>query len=87
MEDALIDLNSITLSPNPANTHLRIELSDSRLQLQTVQLYAPTGKEVVNLSPNAQTVDINTQELPSGIYLCRVTLNNGEVVVKKVLVE
>jgi hypothetical protein len=69
--------------PNPVSNILYVE-SDN--EISSVVLYNVTGgimKEVTNL--NKLTVSIDVTHLSTGIYLARIVLRNGEMVVTRVV--
>lgn len=63
----------ISLSPNPANTEVRIDFSRLATAPASVQLVDYTGRIVSEEKfSGATTMTINTGELPAGLYMVRV---------------
>jgi hypothetical protein len=77
------------LFPNPSSRFLQISVNDPSLHLLSAYLFNTTGYVILScqFQPTTQHATLNTQYLPSGIYVCHITLSNGEKTVKKVLVE
>ena len=73
------DLNLVTIYPNPTSEMIYI---DARIPVKQVQLISMTGKIVRKYHSNSQ---ININDLPNGIYMLKVQLENGKTEVKKVL--
>ena len=74
------------LYPNPSNGETKIKLigykGDFKLEVKDALGKIVYLKEVLN--ENYQI--INTGNLSSGIYTCYITLNNSEVLIKKMIV-
>ena len=62
--------NGIAIYPNPVNDKLTVETQDA---LSQIALYNLTGALVYSQSDCGNKVEINTAELPSGIYFVRLT--------------
>lgn len=77
-----IDVDSkIKLYPNPICDELVIEnAADTKLQV-----FDMVGKEVCSATLIKDKETINIKSLPSGSYLCRVTDNAGNSVVRKIV--
>ncbi len=79
---------AISLSPNPVHAQLHINLTNPNLTLQSLKLLTLEGRELFSkpeiLSAN---FTLSTSKYPSGLYLVRITLTNGQALVKKVVIE
>jgi len=75
--------NSISVSPNPAQTNINIQFSEPSWNLQSILMHNITGMEVATMQVSELEVTMNIQALPSGIYFCRMILSNGSRVEKK----
>lgn len=71
--------DSITLSPNPTSDLVRIEGN----VVTEIQVYNILG-QLVKTTKNAN--EINLKELPQGVYLLRITDENGANTTRKVVV-
>ena len=74
VEDAVFA--NVTVSPNPFETQLRISHSDVRGKYA---LYNTQGLEVASGALEGAETRINTALLPAGMYLLRLTVENGAV--------
>jgi len=74
----------ISHHPNPANTHIQLELHDSRIQPEIIQLIDLTGR--INLETRwNETIDIS--DLKTGLYIIRIyDRNKNTVYQSKVLI-
>jgi hypothetical protein len=77
----------ITLSPNPAQTHLTVQLKDTPLQLQSVSIYNITGHQINPATQNQQPQQaiLSLENLSAGLYLCHIVLSNGSTITKKII--
>ncbi len=78
----------VRVYPNPGNEILNIELEllNQNTSIQQVELFDVSGKLLKQTNPNAQHTSLSTQHLTQGLYFCRVTLSDGESVVRKVMI-
>ena len=65
--------------PNPTNNDWNIS---SNSEISKVALYDVLGKEVISITPNANTVKINSSSLRPGLYFANITGVNGNKTVK-----
>ncbi len=74
--------DAVTIYPNPFNTSLNITLSNisqinkSESDSYRIKMYNVLGEEVMSISLNKQVSTVETNHLPSGIYIYRVISNN-----------
>ena len=69
--------DAVTIYPNPFNVSLNITLSDvSQMNKAVLKMYNVLGEEVMNIAINKEVSSIETNHLPSGIYIYRVICNN-----------
>jgi poly(3-hydroxybutyrate) depolymerase len=78
--DVHLDLNSVSVYPNPVIDELSIEANGD---LRRVELYSPTGKKV--LSNGAPDYTISLGHLPSGIYFLSIETDAGTAAMKKII--
>ncbi|MGS2726978.1 T9SS type A sorting domain-containing protein [Psychroserpens sp. BH13MA-6] len=92
--DATMDLDNITasttlgttevnqigfeISPNPASSKLNIKLPQSSMDA-TVAVYDVLGKRVYSKSLNTMVSSIDVSKWNSGVYLVRISSNNGTI--------
>jgi hypothetical protein len=70
--------NSLTLWPNPASQTVHIE----GLEAAEVQVYNGHGQMVETVQGSNE---INVSGLPAGIYSIRVTMNDGNLFLNKII--
>ncbi len=75
---------SIVLVPNPSETHFSIN-SDKPINA-VVKVLNFEGKEVKTANINGITLQIETENFESGIYLVRLILENGLMINKKLII-
>jgi endonuclease I len=83
-----IPLNTkFTVSPNPANQYVQLQLNSNVSGTVTIELKDITGKTVLQQQQQANggTINLNTASVANGTYVIRL-LYNGEQYVQKVLI-
>lgn len=83
-----IPLNTrFTVSPNPANQYVQLQLNSNVSGTITIELKDITGKTVLQQQQQANggTINLNTAAVANGTYVIRL-LYNGEQYVQKVLI-
>lgn len=74
----------LSVFPNPTSDVVKIETSNGA-SVQKVEVYSLIGKLVKEVvSPKGG--EISVQQLPSGMYMLRITTSNGSVETRKVVV-
>lgn len=76
--------NGLTLWPNPATASVTIENLSPQ---SSFGLYDNTGKQVSSGRWQNPTEVLETSQLPTGVYLLKVSNNQGETAVKKIVKE
>lgn len=66
--------NIVSIYPNPANTILNVNANSN---IQSVEVFNMMGQKVDAIDANNTQVSINTSAYNSGMYLMRVTTENG----------
>lgn len=85
MVDFTNGLTSVNTFPNPA--HSAVNFVSHTLKIETLIFYNMQGKSVFMQTVNSQTACININELLPGIYSCKIKLENGQVAVRKIVIE
>lgn len=75
---------SIDFYPNPVAQTLTVSVGEEVL---AIELYNSSGKIVKNIGVKRGDYLINVDDLRSGIYWCRVSFANGEVISEKIVKE
>ncbi|MGQ9701763.1 MAG: T9SS type A sorting domain-containing protein, partial [bacterium] len=78
----VIDGLSLHLAPNPSNGLVRLSYVTKQPGKVSISLYDATGRLINNLLNETKpagnyTLNLNNQELPSGIYFIRVETPDG----------
>ncbi len=76
---------AITLYPNPAKSHVTLDLGDNNKRVE-VELMDMNGKVVYTNIASSQQIEIDTKEFGKGVYFLRVQAENY-LVTKKLLIE
>ena len=80
--------DDVLVYPNPTSDNLNFKSNNPATAISGIELIDITGRTVFTKSNISNSnVEINTTELNSGIYLGKITLENGQEVVKKFSVE
>ena len=75
---------NITVHPNPTNDVLHVTVTDGNAKIARVEMFDMFGRNISVKThgraslPSPQTT-VNTSDIPSGLYLLRVTLTDGTV--------
>ncbi|TCO09748.1 chitobiase/beta-hexosaminidase C-terminal domain-containing protein [Natronoflexus pectinivorans] len=76
------EAHGYSLTPNPTKDVLTIHSPDV---ISSIKLYNITGSLVRSETANSSNHNINISDLPSGIYLVKITNIDGEVVLSRIL--
>ena len=68
--------------PNPVQEILYIE---SDHDIRDIRLYNSTGLAMINVQPEVSSKTLNVGQLPRGVYILQVTLDNGKKLTQKVI--
>ena len=74
-----VNLNFVSIYPNPTSDILKIK---SEIPVKQLQLISFEGKVVRKYNASSQ---LNIGDLPAGIYILKVQFENGKTEVKKVV--
>lgn len=87
VEELNVSAADVDLYPNPANTNFTIDLVAFANNLVTIELYDVLGKRVANYgSIKTNQFNVNTNNLPAGVYFVRIT-SGQNAVTKKIILE
>ncbi len=87
LTDNEVDLTGL-IYPNPANSYIKIK-PDENFVTGTFQLFNILGKEIIAehiYSGIENTISLNRQHIPPGIYLYRIKNNDGNINEGKILI-
>lgn len=87
--ETIISVEELTSStfevyPNPANSEINLVI-DAALGVQTIDILNLSGQLVAQYNYTSSKLDVS--ELSSGAYFIKLTLTNGEVVSKRILID
>lgn len=68
--------NEVSVYPNPTQSSLQVVVSENRIAENAV-IYDFQGRICMQVQLNAGECSVDVSDLPSGIYLLKVTLDNG----------
>jgi hypothetical protein len=77
--DGIEEVNNIKVAvfPNPATQYVQFDLSQSNIENAKLRIYNAVGKLAMELDARGEnTMNINVEDLPRGIYLYRIEGNN-----------
>lgn len=74
-------IERVEIFPNPFNNSLNI---DNPEKIKSIEFYDYLGKKI-NIEYSSNFSVINTENLKKGIYLCKITCNNGKIEIKKLI--
>lgn len=73
-----IDNNSIIAYPNPTNDIININLGNNLEDIAKVELYNTNGMKFQEKKPTSSIETFEMQPYPQGMYIIKITFNNGE---------
>ena len=77
------DLGNISIYPNPATNLVNIE---SDVQINSIQIINYTGQVVYNQHTSGNNVQVNTNDLSSGVYFVNISTSEG-IATQKLLIK
>lgn len=84
------NLSDIKLYPNPATEFVTIEITNIQELISSISLYDFTGRTIKRIQDTdldiGNKVDINLEELSSGVYFISIIFKSGDKVVNKIIV-
>lgn len=69
------EVSKISIYPNPVAD--KVNISSSKKEIQEVQIYDATGKQVKVFTQNGKTVSFDISALPGGMYITKVLTDEG----------
>ena len=84
LKNATIDyVEKVNVYPNPVNSRLHFKISDSDLEIDSIELFNSLGKQM-HRQGNASSISVELFE--KGIYLVRITTKDGKTMHKKIII-
>ncbi len=80
---------NINVYPNPVDDRLTIQLAND-VKMKSIAVYNIDGRQIYAVDEadcGGSTVTINTNEIPSGLYIVKMMSSEDEVFIKKVIVK
>lgn len=77
-------INNISIYPNPFSQNINVELRGNKI-IKSIELLNSLGQTVINKKVYSFEEAINTESLPNGVYLLKVTSSLGETGIRKVI--
>lgn len=84
VSDIELDEN-ISISPNPVDSYLNVQLLNNKQQLQAISIYNVNGRlvEAQNMANASNNIQLDISAYKAGTYLVNFTLKDGLVVAKR----
>jgi len=79
------EFSNITLYPNPTSSEMTVVLNNPAVKIVEMELYDLFGKKVQQQTVNQSYGTLNMNELSQGVYILKVRLSQGDVVMRKVV--
>ncbi len=76
----------LDLSPNPASNQLFINLENTKQEVTQLRLQDVAGRQVWSEQSKAESLQVNVQNMPNGVYFLSIQRGNTQIV-EKVLVQ
>ena len=73
---------NVNVYPNPNNKKFSVQTSTI---INTIEVLDVLGSRIRSFQPNNNLIEINISEDPSGVYFLKVSLENGNIVTKKII--
>ncbi|MDG1729329.1 MAG: T9SS type A sorting domain-containing protein [Algibacter sp.] len=77
--DAVLENSKVTLFPNPASSELNVETAAN---ISKIEIYSVLGKRVLSTS-KSKSIDVSS--LAPGVYISKITSDNGSVLSKRIV--
>jgi hypothetical protein len=74
--------DDIKIYPNPTSNYLTIQSANPNLRIKEFRLFEPLGKEYLLELTDDQ---VNLNSISEGMYFLRITLQSGQIVMKKII--
>lgn len=78
--DDITSADSQSIYPNPASTYINVETNNT--PLENVRMYNILGQEVLHKTTQKTTLQINTSDLPSGVYFVQTAVATQRIIVQ-----
>jgi len=78
-----LNLDKIQIFPNPSNGRFTVT---SKSMIESIELYNVLGQKVFSDNPSMQSAQIDTQ-LPQGLYIYRIILQDSSICSGKIIVQ
>ncbi|MFN2395425.1 MAG: T9SS type A sorting domain-containing protein [Bacteroidales bacterium] len=75
--------NSFSIYPNPAKDKIYVELSAG---FERIRLFNITGLQVMEVAGNSEKAILDVENLPSGIYLLKLSDTEGQIYTQKIVI-
>ena len=75
----------VEIYPNPTKSEVAVSVNSSTVTINKVEIYNLLGVAVKQQTVGKSTGTVSTDSMPDGIYVVKVYLSNGEVVVRRLV--
>lgn len=91
IENLKINLNNVEIAPNPANQNFNLKINLKNSEKYSIELTDIAGKTVLNIlkdeliNDGESTYEVNTDEIPNGVYLIKIYNNQTNKTLKIII--
>ena len=83
---AVVERTEMAIYPNPTNGHISISLSNTQNNtIKRVAIYTITGQTIYSNIFNSQSIEMDIENYPSGLYVIKITVDSGNVLQAKII--
>ena len=75
----------IKVYPNPASTSINIHLIDFEDLILKIEIFNTLGQKIQTINANSNSIEINLEELPSGLYVLKANTKKDYIIVKQII--
>jgi hypothetical protein len=77
-----LDSETVSVYPNPNNKIFNIQTSEKIMKIEILDIL---GSKIKIIGPTTNLTEINISKKPSGVYFLKISLENGNIVTKKIV--
>jgi hypothetical protein len=86
LQDKMLNYE-LSIYPNPTQSEMSVVLNNSAIKIVRMEVYDLTNRKVHQQDVNQSYSTLKMNELYQGIYILKVWLDNGDMIVRKIVKE